>query len=388
MKNLTTIEDILELTAGLVKGPKIDIDNVDKTIVYSIARQVFKGIALTDRQFLLMQQKLSLYKDQFENLDQDFNFAISNLRMSLRQIDRSKYISLIEEDGKQWIKVRFPFRKTEIMEINNISQRTDDYKHSKGTHEHWFGFNETNVLNIIDSFQNKNFNIDQLILDAYEKANNIRNNPKKYLSGIFNNELNNIHKNLKDQIKETSTLQLIDRKFKYGFNFVDDINPITLEEKIATRKSCVYQSKPTVERTSDLLQALWNLDRFPMLVLLEKEHCETQIYELLSYYRDILDTSEQSVLFREDGSNSSFNQLIKDRKLNNWVDKDTKIVYINTNKLPKLLVSGEWKPSTVLSFTSSTLDKFINHYINFNCDLIVYREEHTSPFRRYSSYYG
>src|SRR6056300_316045 len=383
MKNLITIEDILELAAGLTDGPEIAIDNSDKTIVYSIAKQVFKEVPLTDKQFDLMKVKLSQYKDQFTNLDQDFDFAINNLRYPLREIDRSKYIKIV--DGE--IKIRFPFRKTEIIEINSISAKTDDYRHSKGTHEHWFGFTETNVLNIMDIFKDKNFEIDKEIKDIYEEENKIRKNPENYLSGVYNSKLKNIHKNLKNYIKETNTLQLIDRKFKYGFNYVDEITPSTLEEKIAVRKSTSYQSKPTLESTTQLLTALWNLDRFPMLVLLEKDSCENQLYELFSYYRDILEPGQQSVLFREDGPNSSFNQLVHDKKLNNWVDKDTKIVYINTNKLPKLLLRGDWEPSTVLSF-SSTLDRNINHYINFRCDLIIYREEHTSPFRRYSSYYG
>jgi hypothetical protein len=34
------------------------------------------------------------------------------------------------------------------------------------------------------------------------------------------------------------------------------------------------------------------------------------------------------------------------------------------------------------------MDRFVDSYVSFNCDLIVYREEHTSPMRRHSRYYG
>ena len=108
---------------------------------------------------------------------------------------------------------------------------------------------------------------------------------------------------------------------------------------------------------------------------------------MITYYRDMVDASNQSVLFRLEEKNAGFNQLVKDRKLNNWVDKTTKIVYISKDKLPKLLVSGEWKPQTVFSF-SSQLDRIVDTYIKFHCDLVVWREDTVSPFREYSRLYG
>ncbi len=65
-----TIEDCLELLAGFRKeSDKFSLMKEDYTIMNSIARQVFKGTALTDRQLALMQTKLLAYKDQFENSD-------------------------------------------------------------------------------------------------------------------------------------------------------------------------------------------------------------------------------------------------------------------------------------------------------------------------------
>ena len=98
IKTLLNIEDCLEAASGLHNTNFITIDNSDKTIMHSIARQVFKGTALTDKQFALMQEKLVKYKDQFENLDCDFEFIITQLRQPLRQIDRSKYIKVIDDE--------------------------------------------------------------------------------------------------------------------------------------------------------------------------------------------------------------------------------------------------------------------------------------------------
>src|SRR5210317_1214184 len=94
MNSIATIEDLLEAAAGMSQHFKIQLESTDITIMHSIARQVFKGTALTDRQFTLMQEKLSRYKDQFKE-SCDFDSAVKSLRQPLREIDRNKYIKLV-----------------------------------------------------------------------------------------------------------------------------------------------------------------------------------------------------------------------------------------------------------------------------------------------------
>lgn len=389
MNVIATIEDLLEVAAGMTQHPKIDLDKEDITIMHSVARQIFKGTALTDRQFALMQEKLLKYKDQF-NDSCDFDTVVKTLRNPLRHIDRSKYIKLQDDN----IVIRFPFRKTDIMLIQEFCSNAEGYSHSKGTHEHSFAYTESNVLNLLDRFNGKEFEIDNELLEMYSTIKTIHSNPQEYLSGISNNNLINVNSKLKTIIKdeigsltEDNLIQHVDRRFRYGFDFIDLPASNSLANKIAARRTHDYQSKPSIETTDALLSALWELDRFPMLVVLDPANAEEQLYEFANYYRDILQPEEQSVLFRLEDSEAGFNQLIKDRKLNNWVDKTTKIVYINKNKLPKILINNDWKPIVAFSYNSKT-DRFVDSYISFNCDLIVYREETMSPFRKYSKFYG
>lgn len=382
------IEDCLEHLAGLVTSPvQFQVDKADQTIMFSIARQVFKGTPLTDRQLALMQFKLQAYREQFINLDWDFDFAVENIRQPLRHIDRSKYVKLI--DNK--IVVRFPFRKSEICDIQTFCNSAEGYEHKKGSHKHSFDCNEVNILNVISKFGQKEFDIDQELLDLYKELKVIKDNPQDYVSGIFNKQLKNVNSKLQliinEEIDSNNILHLVDRKLRYGLSVTEKWNSTSLADQIAQRDSKQYISKPSTEPISHLLNALWELNRFPLLIVIDTEKAEEQLYECANYYRDILNPQEQSVLFRLDDKNAGFNQLIKDRKLNNWVDKSTKVVYISKNKLPKLIVKDEWKPTAVLSYNSK-VDRHIDFYNNFNCDLIIYREETLSPFRRYSKYYG
>jgi|TARA_B110000259_G_scaffold1443_1_gene1757 hypothetical protein len=391
---ILNLEDCLEHLAGLRESPvKFTIEQTDFTIMNSIARQCFKGMALTDRQSALMHGKLQTYRDQFMNLDWDFDYAVNQLRQPLRSIDRSKYIKFQDNT----IVVRFPFNKTDICYIHEFAGTAEGYHHEKGTHIHYFEYNERNVLNLLNRFTKKDFVIDDELLEIYNKIKVINDNPQQYLSGINDNyNLININPKLATTIQKEvgeasaeSFTKLYDRRFRYGFNYVTDFGKARneLEHQIASRTDAMYHSKPSTESADSILSALWNLDRFPLLVILDNDLAEEQLYMFANYYRDILDTKEQSVLFRLEEKDSGFNQLVKDRKLNNWVDKDTKVVYISKSKLPKILVKNEWKPSATFSFTSS-LDRYLNNYVSFNCDLIVYREETMSLMRRHSKYYG
>ena len=391
---IENIEDCLEHLSGMRESPvKFTIEQTDFTIMTSIARQCFKGTALTDRQFALMQEKLQTYRDQFMNLDWDFDYAINQIRQPLRSIDRSKYIKIAGND----IVVRFPFNKTDIVYVQEAANKCQEYHHQKGSHIHSFAYNERNILNLLDRFTKKEFTIDEELLDIYDKVKAINSNPQEYLSGIDDNyNLININAKLavtiQNEVGEASAesfTKLYDRRFRYGFNHVANLGKARNEliHNIAARKETTYHSIPSIESTNAILTALWELDRFPLLVILDPLHAEEQLYTFANHYRDILDAEEQSVLFRLEQKDAGFNQLVKDRKLNNWVDISTKVVYISKSKLPKLLVKNGWKPSAAFCFTSS-MDRFVDSYVSFNCDLIVYREEHTSPMRRHSKYYG
>lgn len=384
-----TIEDCLELLAGFRKeSDNFSLMKEDYTIMHSIARQVFKGTALTDRQFALMQTKLLAYKDQFDNAD--IPLEINKLRHPLREINREKYITLKNDK----IKVRFPFKKSDIMLINEISHKAKGYNHKKGSHEHFFDYTELNVLNILNRFAGKSFKIDTELVEVYHEMKHMEAQKEKYVPGIFDMQLRNVNQSAKELIEsdigklnDDTFLKYADRKFKYGLAHIDALEPKNITESIAFRNTVVYESKPSIETLDQLLGSLWQLDRFPMMVILSKDKAELQLHSMLNYYRDILNSDQQSVLFRLDDKNAGFNHLVKDRKVNNWVDKSTKIVYISKDKLPKLLVNCECKPTVTLCF-DSMLDKTLDTFVKDTCDLVIFREEYLSPFRRHSSIYG
>src|SRR5210317_949605 len=118
---MKTVEDCIEILAGLQEHEgTFKIESSDYNLITSLARQTFRGTAYTDRQCELAKQKIIYYKSQYEDNGYNIDIAIEELRMPLREVDRSRWVKLVSSpdnllerdqvDGP-WIAVRFIFQK-------------------------------------------------------------------------------------------------------------------------------------------------------------------------------------------------------------------------------------------------------------------------------------
>ena len=304
-----TIEDALEILAGLKGNYDLKIEKEEFTIMNSIARQVFRGTALTDRQYDLMKEKLQKYIPQFEQVGlETILISLEELRQPLRQIDRSKWIKIVDypedivydaDEASKYIAIRFPFKKSDVMLINDIS-KPNGYHHNKGSHIHYFALNEEYLFQIGDKFFNKDFEIDEILKEKYQQIKQIKDNANKYLPFVKDNKIHNISEKLEKIIQEETDndlLKIYDRRFRYCLDHINiEVTGNSLEEIIASRSSIHYQSKPSEQLIDSVLHALYNLDRFPMLVVLDNKDCESQLYEVVQFFRDLVPAEQQSVL--------------------------------------------------------------------------------------------
>lgn len=379
---LHTIEDCLETIAGLSRDSSIEIDKSDKTIMYSIARQVYKGSALTDKQYALMKTKLATYKDQFlENAFDNFDAALESLRLPLRKIDRRKYIKIVKIENVEWIKIRFPFSKKDIMKINAIPKFS--YQHDKGSHEHYFQLTEKSIDNVCSQFINTQFEIDKKLVDWYEEIKVIKSNPSKYVPGLWNDTLLNLPEKANTYVKNFSRLQLLDRKRQLGIEYITCDKDNTIENLIAQRSHPEICLSPKEHYLEEIILGLKKLERFPLLVIISPDNPLTELAAFVeSFEQHNFNTQKQTVLFRSKSSDEyNVNDYIKDKKLNNWLDNSTEVVYISKDKLPKLLFKNNWQPQASISISSVRNNHKVQNYIDSSCDLIVYNDDSPSIFK-------
>ena len=406
---MKTLEDCIEILAGVQEQHgEFKIERSDYNLVTSLARQTFRSIAYTDRQCDLAKQKVLHYRTQYENNGYDIDVAVDNIRLPLRQVDRSRWIKIVDspsdkvysaDDEGLWIAVRFIFQKKLISSIEKIKKNLGDGIYDKENKIHYFQFNEKNVCAVLDAFnEDNNFEIDEQLKEYYEKLIEMKNNKQNYVPGIYSLKLCNLHnKSLDYAISSVgepnieNLCRFYDQKDRLGLFHFDETdlqsslkNLTPLSKKIVQRTKnqiCINPNQYTVENLAEIVLELY---RFPLLIVLEEKNCYSQLVKFHRAFNGIIPNESCSVLFRLDNNSEGvdFNQYIKQNSLNTPVDKNTKIVYISNNKIPKPLLKSDWFPITAITTSSSrSYGGKTDSYVEM-LDLVIHYEEDVSSWKR------
>lgn len=395
-----TYEDCIEVLSGIqdnIYSNKFTIDRSDKSLIQSLAIQTHRGIAYTDRQLELVKTKINLYAEQLQSAN--INIDKLDLRMPLRSIDRSKYVKIIEENDKKYIRIRFPFQKKLIVDLdklkNTLYQNYNIQYIKHDTHEHDFEFHERSVNEILAVFMKKDFVIDQELIDYNTQVEKLLGNKDQYLPGIYNNKIKNIPESSINYIKNTygepTTDRLYlykDRRYKLGLHAFNE--PIIKENY----KSLSSLTPKIVERTrsnifvnsnnykfSSIVESILELNRFPLLVVLPEQESYDLLSTVYESFKNIVEPQDCSVMFRLDNNctdHESFNMFVKDKKLNNPVAQNTKIVYTSGSKITKPLVKSKWQAETVLCYGSHRHTSKVQAYLDGH-DLVIHYDSDKSP---------
>ncbi len=399
---IINIEDCLELMCGLLIEeeftPAIEIAEKDKKLLLSISQSTFKGKALSDRQYEVCKKILTNgYQKDFLDRNVDLPSSLNNIRKPLRKIDRSEYIAIenyqdnLGNAGWQFhnyngkcLVVRFPFNMKYSKLIGEIKKfilypsegyKSDNYKNI-------LPFNETIVYKTISLFKGLIKDIDPVLLKMHEEIDEWVKHREKYVPGIYGLQIKNtpldIVQPLIDKIGKPSIENLFlykDKREQAGLVHFDEsdlndsiknVKPLT--KKILSRNHSLIQINKKQHPINEVLDTLLELKRFPLLVILDEKDPLDQLVQFHNLTKNIIPIEEISVLFRKENRKEGrhFNDYLKTQKINNKLDINTKIVYINNKKIPKDLLKGVWEPECVISLGSvrhyNKIDKLIHQY--------------------------
>lgn len=394
--SVQTVEDCLELLVGLREQSQFQIESSDYNILTSIARQVFRGIGLTDRQYALVKEKLLSYKSQFTALE--YPLVLDNTRLPLREIDRSRWVGFRSIESTDYIAVRFSFNKKLISVIDSLRTSENKKLYNEQDKIHYFSITESNILKIIKLLEDKNFVIEPDIKEKYEVIKLMDENKNNYIPGIYGFKLKNLHQKAVEYIisdigqePNVDNLALYsDRKSLYGIshfdsNYLDQSisNLTTLSQKLVRRNSTQVLVNKSQFTVSHLAESVLELNRYPLLVCLNNSSDLDDLQEVFHTFRNIFSSDDFCVLYRKDNDtaeNIYFNTYIKNNSLNNTLATNTKIVYTTQDKLVKTLLKTDWRPKAALVFGSSRSNK-MQTYLN-ELDLVMYYDNDVSPFLR------
>ena len=399
---MITIEDYIEILAGIqdtISGSNnFVIDRSDYNLVTSLARQTFRGIPLTDRQYELTKQKLLEYKTQFESnniLDIEINF--NNLRMPLRSIDRSRWVKIVDFEDDSYIGVRFTFNKKLISALEVLGSIEEKNLYNNEEKIHFYTLTEINLYKIINVLLDKNFEIQHELTEKYETLKEMKSNKNNYIPGIYSLKLKNVHSKAFDYAISTigepdvNNLALYkDRSQLFGIKHFDDddlnnsISKLTeLSQKIVKRSSTSVLVNSSVYNFDRVAETLLELNRYPLLVLLNDAEDYDNMQKVYHSFRNIFSDDSFCTLYRKDNNNQeniAFNQYIKDNKLNNSLDYNSKVVYTTINKMSKTIIKSNWKPQAAILMGSVRQNPSISAYLS-EVDLVIHYDTDLTPWQ-------
>jgi len=338
-----------------------------------------KGHFLTENQSKLLVKIFVENQEVLEKIEINFDSIIKNNLWSqaFRTIQRIRKISL-STSLKDTILVEFTYDKRIKEKLIALNSKIDGAISAVGSKSYAIMLTEKNVYTLVSTFLKDDFEIEEKIMDFYLEIEKIMRGQKKPFD-IFLNENEILKKQLEEDIGALSNENKIlihDRKIRYQYNFSEKIGNFSLAEKIALRKSPKIYIDPKQYLFSDLVNALQQLKRWPLLCVFEGHDPKINKKSL-----DLIKNVESSnnaisnigIYFRFDSNvdKIGFNSTVAEFGYNKLLDDNVTLVGIANSKLPKFMVKMGWKPESIISFTSTFKENKSYCYLR-SVDLIIY----------------
>ena len=373
------IDSVLKKLIPIIKIDSTIFLNKDKRILMSLSNQIDQGHFLTENQSKLMVKIFNENITAIETIEPDIKNIIEHGQWSqlFRVIQRIRKISL-SEDQENLILVEFTYDKRLKEKLVSLNSKIDGSITAVGSKVYALALTEKNIHFVISTFLKDDFEIHEKIMNFYFEIDKILKNEIDLFDIKYTTD-ENFKKIIYDRmgdISQENLLVLHDRKLRYQYTFSEKIEVTTLSSKIALRRTPkIFIGNNNFSLVS-VINALQELKRFPALVMFEghdskinKKHLEM----LASAVQESNIQGDIGIYFRfdKDADTSFFNKTIADLSYNKQLTPNTVIAGIANSKIPKFLLTTDWKPKTVISFTTNFKNNKSAVYCN-NVDLIVY----------------
>jgi hypothetical protein len=355
------------------------IPNRDKRILTSLARQLNSGNFLTENQAKLLIKILKEASQYITTISADQCLSITSPTWShpFRVIEQIRKIFLTKDhDGR--IIVEFTHNKHLRQRITDLNKSIEGQMLSINARQYSMPLTEKNLYQIVTVFEPHGFEIDPVIMNFYQEISEICL-VKTNQFDVFNltNEklITAVHAEV-GQISDNNLIMLNDRSLKFQYTIFPKNPEKSLKNSLANRPSSRVWIDSSTTSLDDLVTALYELNRLPVLFVFNGHDSKECLQNLKKMEKSLKNCNLNNVgiYFRFDSagdSNKDFNTTISNLGYNVKLDKHTPVAGIANNKLPKFMLKNGWYPSSVISFSNNFKSNKTSVYCDA-VDLIVY----------------
>lgn len=365
--HFSTVEDIIPIR--------------DAKVLKNLARVIIGPVYITENQGNLLVKILKEHQDKFVDLKNEVAevTAAPTWARQFRVLQNIRKIYITDVLGEKRITIEATFSADLRYKVAQLSKTTQGFVQELNGKLYSAELTEQNVVAIIDKLSPFGFDIAEDLSEYYKTIKSWSESEITDQYRITTISHPNFEKQLiLDLGIDTAIDQNIinDRSTRYQY-YVEKTgkSPENLTESIATRPQSKIWIDKTQHSLSDVFESLDVLKRFPVLVVLDSRDPKTCLEDLQNLDESLAKNGifdGVGVYFRLDnsGTGKEFNQLIADKQYNCQLDENTKVVVVQSGKIPKFLLKINWKPMSVVS---------INHHLRHSktavysncCDLVV-----------------
>lgn len=241
---------------------------------------------------------------------------------------------------------------------------------------------EKNIVALYELLTPFDFDIDSTICEHYNTIKTWSENEVKSQFLLENISHTNFQSCISSDIGTVDSCcedVIIDRskRYHYFYNITEksEKNGENLTKIISNRSRQKIWIDKKIHTLESVVQSLIDLNRLPMMVVFDNYNSSTSL-KTLENLSEILENfninDSVGIYFRlpNDGAGIQFNKMIADKKYNRYLDVDTKVVGVQSGKIPKFFIENPWKPMSVLVIDTNLRHTKTAVYANC-CDLII-----------------
>lgn len=380
---MTTVDQLL-LKIIQLTNPTIEelLDKKDARVLRSIGSIISGPNFITENQSNLLVKILQANKDKISGVSDELEDALLFPVWSkvFRKIDPVKkmYISSNTDENLQII-LDFTYSSSIRKKLQDLSKKvTGLYATSPGK-TFVADLTEQNIVTLIDELSPMEFVIDEKLQDFYKTIKSWSEEDVKNQFLLTTITHTNFQKQITADLGTETEIDdhvINDRSMRYQyFHKKSEKIPENLVEIIANRSTPRVWINKKETSIDEILKSLLHLKRFPILAVFDSYNIKNSLEDLknlteslenIGIYKDV------GIYFRlsNDTSGKEFNQYIADKQLNCNLNNETKVVGVQSGKIPKFLLKTDWKPMSVISIGNPLRHSKTAVYANC-CDLII-----------------
>ena len=380
---MTTVDQIL-LDIVNTTNPTVEkyLSKRDAKVLRSLASIVTNASFITENQSRLLLKIIRDNQEKIPVLSSEMKESLISPLWSkmFREVEIiKKFFISTHVDSDPSLTIEFTFSSPIRKALQELSKKVSNLTQLANGKIYNADLTEKNIVALVEALAPFNFTIDEKIQNHYNTIKSWDNNEVQKQFLITNIVYPNFQKHITADLGIDTAIDesiIIDRSMRYQYFYEQaEKNSENLIDLVASRKDTKIWIDKNKYKFSQVIETLIRLKRFPVLIVFDSHTPKKSLEELVMLSENLKDFGiyeNVGIYFRLDNTDNGkdFNRYIADNSYNCQLDSTTKVVGVQSGKIPKFLLKTDWKPMSVISLGNQLRHNKTAVYAN-NCDLII-----------------